>query len=717
MSDRPRSRAPGRGKPSGRRGFGYQPALDGLRALSVVAVILYHAGFSWMTGGFFGVEVFFVVSGFLITSLLIEERDKSARSGRHARTAGVESTGRSGRIDSTGRSGRIDLAQFWLRRARRLLPALAVVLVAVSLWAMVGGNDQQRSQLRRDLPWAVFYAGNWGQVLGDIPYYSADPPLLRHLWSLAVEEQWYLVWPLLFIGIGLLKWRDLTAAKVLAGVAVVSMTATFWLHRGGPGPISSSIPGLAVFDGVDRTNFMYLSTFTRASGLLLGAAAAFVWRPWRMAKGSATIPAVDAAGGAAVAGLGVIAASATLVDGYVYQWLLPMVSILSAIAVMAAVHPGATWFRVALSWTPLVGIGRRSYGLYLWHWPIFVFAKAYHGSVLRFIAASIVTAVVSEACYRYVETPVRRGALSTWWRSGGGERGRLVPTAVAGCVGLGIVGFYASVEPFDRAEGGEAIEFVTPPTTPAAPTTVPTVAAGIGAPPTTAGATTTVADNVPDLVVVGDSTADALVKNAPDGLEDTFDVINGAVPGCSVYDGGSVRSARAGFNNSFTVCDGWADEWASAATDAGAEIALVVLGAWDVFDLTTSDGDLLQFGTSDWDYYVAARLQEGIDGLVAAGAHVALLEVPCMRPKDVSGAAVPALPERADDQRVAHLNELWRWIASQNPDTVSFVDGPDEWCNDESISTDLAYRWDGVHVYTPGANLIFQTIVPELQSL
>ncbi|WP_162942387.1 acyltransferase family protein [Desertimonas flava] len=704
MSDRPRSGAPPR---AGKRGFGYQPALDGLRALSVIAVILYHAGFSWMTGGFFGVEVFFVVSGFLITSLLIEERNKSL-----ARIARRAAGGHEDAHAALGLTGGIDLRQFWLRRARRLLPALAVVLVAVSLWAMVGGNDAQRSQLRRDLPWAVFYAGNWGQVLGDIPYYSADPPLLRHLWSLAVEEQWYLVWPLLFIGIVLLRWRDVTAAKVLAGLALVSMIATFWLHRGGPGPISSSI---SAFDGVDRTNFMYLSTFTRASGLLLGAAAAFVWRPWRTVKSNATIPAVDAAGGAAVAGLGVIAASATLIDGYVYQWLLPMVSILSAVAVMAAVHPGATWFRIALSWKPLVEIGRRSYGLYLWHWPIFVFAEAYHGSVARFVAASLVTVVVSEACYRYVETPVRHGALSTWWRSGGGTRGRLVPTAVAGCVGLGIVGFYASVEPFDRAEGGEAIEFVAPPTT-GAPTTVATVAAGIGAPPTTA-VPTTVVDNVPDLVVVGDSTADALVKNAPDGLEETFDVTNGAVPGCSVYDSGSVRSARAGFRNSFTVCEGWADEWRSAAEDAGAEIALVVLGAWDVFDLTTSDGDLLQFGTSDWDYYVAARLQEGIDALVSTGAHVGLLEVPCMRPKDVNGAAVPALPERADDARVAHLNELWRWVASQNPDTVSFVPGPDEWCGDERISADLAYRWDGVHVYTPGANLIFQTIVPELLAL
>jgi peptidoglycan/LPS O-acetylase OafA/YrhL len=146
--------------------MGYQPTLDGLRALSVGVVLLYHAGFSWIHGGFFGVEVFFVVSGFLITSLLIEEAE---------------------------RDGRVALGAFWLRRARRLLPALCAVLLMVAIWAALAGSAEQVSQLRRDIPWSVFYLGNWGQILGDVPYFAGEPALLRHLWSLAVEEQWYLV--------------------------------------------------------------------------------------------------------------------------------------------------------------------------------------------------------------------------------------------------------------------------------------------------------------------------------------------------------------------------------------------------------------------------------------------------------------------------------------------------------------------------------------------
>ena len=196
--------------------MGYQPGLDGLRAISVIAVICYHAGFGWMHGGFFGVEVFFVVSGFLITSLLIEERE---------------------------RSGRIALRQFWYRRARRLLPALGAVLVTVATWTAVFGSDEQLSQMRRDLPWSMFYVANWGQVLGDVPYFAAgDPPLLRHLWSLAVEEQWYLIWPFAFV---LLTRRRLTPTQCagwLVGLAVAIMTFTFWLHSGGPSLIGG--PGV-----------------------------------------------------------------------------------------------------------------------------------------------------------------------------------------------------------------------------------------------------------------------------------------------------------------------------------------------------------------------------------------------------------------------------------------------------------------------------------------
>ena len=640
--------------PARRRRFGYEPGLDGLRALSVVAVICYHAGFSWMRGGWIGVEVFFVVSGFLITSLLLDEREVS---------------------------GRPDLGQFWLRRARRLLPALAVVLATVAVVTLAVGSAAERGDVRRDLPWALGYLGNWGQIVGDVPYYAGDPPLLRHLWSLAIEEQFYLLWPLAFVALVGSRLSTVAIARLLAGVAMALMVWTFWLHAGGT-----------------DVNFMYLSTPTRATGLLFGAAAAFVWRPWRSLSSTwwraAHHHVLDRIGGVALGALGCIAGVATLTAGYVYQWLLPLVTLLSLTAVLVVVHPAAAGMRTILGWAPLVAVGRRSYGLYLWHWPVFVIAGATDGDVHRVAVALAVTVVASELTYRYVELPVRRGALGAWWRSAGEARGRPLVMAAAGTVI--VAGCYVAVDPYDRAEGGDDVEFTAPvPTTVAAAAPAPVLPRR--------------------LAIVGDSQAHSLAVNLPDGIESTFTVTDGSLDGCSVYDAGRVHSTRTSFRNSFEICAGWQATW--SATAAQAEIVLVVLGAWDVFDLETGDGRRLTFGTPAWDDHLRANLQTGIDAAVGAGAKVALLEVPCMRPVEADGAGVPPLPERGDDARVAHVNDVLRGVAATSGGSTTFVEGPDAWCADEAVATDLAMRWDGVHVYEPGAKLVYDTIAPALIGL
>jgi peptidoglycan/LPS O-acetylase OafA/YrhL len=619
------------------------------------------------------------VSGFLITSLLIEERE---------------------------RNGRVDLGQFWLRRARRLLPALLVMLLVVATITLIVGSASARGDVRRDLPWALAYLGNWGQILGDVPYYATDPPLLRHLWSLAIEEQFYLLWPLVFVGLARTRLRAVSIAELLAGTAVVVMVWTWVMHSGGPGP-------LALFGGVDRVNFMYLSTFTRSTGLLLGAAAAFVWRPWRRPVGPTSDPGrtLDRAGVVALSGLGIVAATATLTAGYVYQWLLPMVTLLAVALVLVIVHPAARGIRSVMSWRPLVEIGKRSYGLYLWHWPIFVLLDATHGSVARFVVAVALSGVATQLSYRYVETPVRQGHLRRWWRRAGPARSRVL--LIASCVVILLVGLYATVQPFDRAAGGADASFEAPAAT---PTTVAAAVPAGRAVPTTIAPQAAAAPAVTGVAVVGDSQAHALAVNKPKGIDATFRVTDGSLDGCSVYDEGRVRSARTSFRNYFEMCEGWQQKWAAAVTNGGASIALVVLGAWDVFDLETSDGKVLTFGTPAWDAYVREHLQSGVDALVAAGAHVALLEVPCMRPISVKGAAVPPLPERGNDAHVAHVNELWRSVAAANPSTTTFVTGP-AWCTDNAMATDVGMRWDGVHVYKPGAKAIFDTIAPALLAI
>lgn len=685
--------------PERRPKMGYQPSLDGLRAVAVLAVIAYHAGFGWMHGGWIGVEVFFVVSGYLITSLLIEER---------------------------GGTGRISLKNFWIRRARRLLPALAMVLVTVSLVTAATGTIDQQSQLRRDLPWAVLYVSNWGQIAGSVPYYSTDPPLLRHLWSLAVEEQWYLLWPLAFVGLVATVARRRRIALTLAAAAVAIMVFTNVTYGDGASPIHS-VFGFA--DGADRVNFLYLSTITRASGLLLGATAAFVWQPWRSIA-TATADAVgasprdttgtrraiiavrlDTVGFSALAILACVAVTARLTESYTYHWLLALVSIMAVVVVMASVHPAAARLRALLSNKALVAVGVRSYGLYLWHWPIFVLAKATTGSPARFAVAMAITAVLSELCFRLVETPVRRGALGRWWANSGDQRGVALAGTAALVLALGL--FYSTVTPRDAAVGGDNVDFVSPSiTTVAAPQDAPS--ATIPPPSATTVAAPAPAPSLPiSMTIVGDSQAHAIAVNLPNGIDTTFDINDGSVEGCSVYDSGRVTSQRRGFSNNFGTCEGWADEWADAVSDNGSSLALVVLGAWDVFDLEI-DGETFTFGTSAWDRNFLAQLQRGIDSLSQAGAEVALLEVACMRPVEAEGAAVPPLPERGDDERVAHVNELLRQAASDNAETTTFVSGPTEWCNDESVATDVGMRWDGVHPYKPGVQLIFASITDDL---
>ena len=667
-----RASQPGAAPPA----MGYQPGLDGLRAISVIAVIFYHAGFGWMHGGFFGVEVFFVVSGYLITSLLIEER---------------------------GRTGGVSLRQFWMRRIRRLFPALFTMLLVISTWTALFGSAEQTSQMRRDLPWSIFYVANWGQIVGDVPYFQAgDPPLLRHLWSLAVEEQWYLLWPLAFVLLARSGWKPLRIAKFLLGIVGVVMVIMWWAQRGAPAPIDGGL-----FDGADRVNFNYLSTITRAGGLLLGAAAAFVWRPWRSPNAHrAPSRPLDVTMGVSLGLLICTFIAARLTEGYLYPWLLTVVSLLSLVAVLIVVHPAAVGSRLILSWNPLVEVGKRSYGLYLWHWPIFVIGGATDGSAGRFILASIVSIVGSEACYRYIETPVRRGGLSRWWRSQ--RQFPWVPVGGAAALGIGLVVFYVSVEPFDVAAGGGDAAFEL-----AVPTTQPVLTQPVSDAPVTTTPTVTLPVLPRSLSIVGDSQAHSLAINLPSGIESTFSIEDGSLDGCSVYDSGRVLSSRQNFNNSFSICANWLDEWANAAR--GTQVALVVLGAWDVFDLEVA-GVVYPFASAEFDQLFIANLSNGVDTMTATGAKVALLEIACMRPQEVDGAGVPALPERGDDVRVAHLNDLQRSVAGARPD-VTFVEGPDEWCGDETIASDLGYRWDGVHVYKPGANLIYQTIAPALLAI
>lgn len=350
--------------------------LDGLRAVAVGLVLAYHLFPGWgLRGGFIGVDVFFVISGFLITSLLLRERASA---------------------------GRIRLVDFWRRRARRLLPALALVLLVCSSVAwLIGGDVLVR--LGAQLIGAATFSYNWVSIAAGAGYFSsANPELFRNVWSLAIEEQFYVLWPLI-LPLALLipwAWARATAAVLLAAASAG------WM----------AVVGAT---GGDLTR-AYFGLDTHAFGILLGIALAFGLErllasppAWSLRRGWRATGAV--AGIAAVGGLLVVAAIPASDATATFPGALAAASVLSAIAITAAAWPGSA-FGPRLDTQPLRWVGDRSYGLYLWHWPILVLLAATTSGggtgagvpVWMGVFALVLTVVAAELSYRWVERPIRR---------------------------------------------------------------------------------------------------------------------------------------------------------------------------------------------------------------------------------------------------------------------------------------------------------------------
>jgi peptidoglycan/LPS O-acetylase OafA/YrhL len=378
------------------------PGLDGLRALAVAAVFAYHAGPQWLPGGFLGVDVFFVISGYLITSLLLAE---------------------------LAAEGRIRLVDFLARRARRLLPALFVML-AVSL-VVATATGWGEPGLRGDALSALVYVANWRFVLAHQSYFDSfgRPPMLRHLWSLAVEEQFYLLWPpLLVLGMRL---RRRFALPLLVSIAAIASSAAMW-HAYGHG------------EAVSRA---YYGTDTHGAPLLIGVLLAFVWRPGRMPslRFPFARPALDLLSLGALAAVCYAFVVASDRGAGIYHGGLLAVSICAAVLVATAAHPLGTLGRILGTSLPR-WVGERSYGIYLWHWPVLVLSRPgvdVHLPRLPVVALQVgSTLALAAASYRFVELPIRRGALSTLGR---GARSRTVRRAAPAGIAVAVAGAVAGL--------------------------------------------------------------------------------------------------------------------------------------------------------------------------------------------------------------------------------------------------------------------------------
>jgi peptidoglycan/LPS O-acetylase OafA/YrhL len=391
------------------RSLGYIPGLDGLRALAVTAVLLYHANLPWIPAGFLGVDVFFVISGYLITSLLLTESRKT---------------------------GKVNFRRFWYRRVRRLLPALFLMIGVVAFYTVVF-LPNEASKLRGDLISSIFYVNNWWQIFHHQSYFAAAgrPPMLQHLWSLAVEEQFYLFWPMLFILGMFLFQRKRSRMLIAIGVGIVVSTLLMAI----------------LYNPLGDPSRVYYGTDTRASTLLVGVALAFVWSPWRLqAKvGRGARFVLDAIGIGALAGLVWIVLNVNEFQPGLYRGGFLVVAILAAVVIAVAVHPVGGLLNSFLSLPVLIWIGKRSYGIYLWHWPVYMVTRPtldvpLTGLPLLFIRIAI-TVTLAELSYRYVEQPIRHGTFMAHFgrlrMSEGAERSRLTRVTLlsGGAVALVLV--------------------------------------------------------------------------------------------------------------------------------------------------------------------------------------------------------------------------------------------------------------------------------------
>ena len=364
------------------KGIRYIPAIDGLRAVAVIAVMLYHLGFNWIPGGFLGVDLFFVISGYVITRLL---------------------------LDSIQRSGGLDLRAFYMARIRRLLPPLVFMIITTVIFVGLWAPDTMR-RLLGDTPFALFGGMNWWLVFRQTDYFEAigRPPLLQHTWSLGVEAQFYLVWPLIL----LLVLRYFGKNKIPAAALLI---AAF-----------SGIALLVVSLQIDaasgsKVSHVYFGTDTHSIGLFLGAALAVRWIPQNLEE-TVSRKAQDFIDGIGIIGfLGIIAAFLFIEesDPTLYKLAFPLAGIFGCAIITSIVHP-ASRFAPILSSKPFIWIGERSYAIYLWHWVVFQVTRPnfdLEGSSWALTALRVlIVFFLADVSLRLVELPVRTGLIDYWFK-------------------------------------------------------------------------------------------------------------------------------------------------------------------------------------------------------------------------------------------------------------------------------------------------------------
>jgi peptidoglycan/LPS O-acetylase OafA/YrhL len=636
----------------------YIPALDGVRGVAIIVIMGYHGGVFLTNGGFYSLDTFFALSGFLITSLLIAE---------------------------WRRSSTVRLRAFWARRARRLVPGLLVLLLGVALYNAYLVPSGMYPHLRSDGLSTLFYFANWHFIAIGSNYFNQTgftSPLL-HTWSLAVEEQFYLVWPLAFLVI-LKLWRSL---RVLLVVCVVGALA--------------STGEMAVLYSPANVNRVYYGTDTRAQSLLVGAALATalaLWADRRTGVGGPRSEVRDGRSPTTRAGrtvllvvgvLGVLGSAAlwTLVsfnDAFAFRGGFLLASLATTAVLLSVSCFQESLLARCLSFAPLRYVGRISYGMYLWHFPLFLYvddARTGLSGFSLFGVRAAATVAIATVSFYVVERPVRQGGLLRGWRSW---------VATPAALTLTIVAFVAATSVPVAAAATNAVRFKPPKMRTTGIYTGPRV----------------------KLLLVGDSTAETMAIGLSAYSKD-YDVKmrDGGILGCGVAMGSEAQLKGIDIPmdprcTGSTTTEQWPQIWQGLVRSFRPNVVMILVGRWEVANRTYKGRwtDILQ---PSYAAYVKSQLRYAVKVAGSGGADVVLLTAPCYDTGEQPDGQ--GWPEDSP-ARLTVYNRLVREVGATSPHTsvINFSAMACPAGHYQKYIEGVPARYDGVH-FTIGGGVVFES--------
>jgi peptidoglycan/LPS O-acetylase OafA/YrhL len=663
------------------------PALDGVRGLAVAAVVAFHLGIHQIHGGLLGVDVFFVLSGYLITGLVLSEWRKT---------------------------GDVSLSHFWARRARRLLPAMLLVLTAVAVASRFVLPSDQLPTVRGDVLATLFYVANWHSILAHHGYFAAfaAPSPLLHTWSLAVEEQFYLLWPL---G-ATIALRKLRSSRWLLAISVGGFATSALLMAG------LSIAGV----GADR---LYYGTDTRAQALFVGDALAGIMfligrdftglrfrAPSRRHAVGGLWPML-LLGAAGMVGAGSLVFFCLRVGGqspWLYRGGFALVALSVAAVIAAVVLQPRSWLARLVSARPLVSLGVISYGVYLWHWPVIVaLTQARTGlSGISLLALRLAaTLAVSLLSFHLVERPIRE---QRWHVP---RPAVALPAMFAGLSALAIAVPLTTTSP----SSASALASVR------LPVAAPVLTTTTTAPPPSVSVTSSTSSTAPRptipavahlgplrVMIVGDSVAASLGSGiAPVQSKAGIVLSNQGYIGCGIARGGATSF------KAYTqppACLTWPQRWQGLVDNFHPDVTMVLLGRWEVLD-RVHDGQWMHIGEPAFDAYLKSELETAMTVLTSRGGRVAFLTAPCNN-HELADLASPGRLPPDDAHRVDLFNQMQAEVAAHHTGQAIMVPLAGLLCPNGQYVASIAgvplRTSDGVHFSSLAGRLFVQQQLPSL---